>query len=83
MSETWKDVDGFEGLYQVSNIGNVRSSYYNNFKGNDFNKILKQKQTSAGYKSVDLCKDGKKYFRLVHRLVAIAFIFSLSPSSES
>ena len=61
----WKDIDGYEGLYQVSNTGevmNVRTG-----------KILKAKRDKDGYFEVCLCKNGKRYFR-VHRLVADAFI---------
>lgn len=74
MKETWKDVEGFDGLYQVSDKGNVRSSYNNNFKGDVFNGILKQKKNRSGYMEVSLCKDGRKRSFLVHRLVAIAYI---------
>ena len=68
MEEIWKDIDGYEGLYEVSNTGKVRSHK----KG----KIRLLVQTKArGYFYVGLCKEpnGKKSF-LVHRLVASAFI---------
>lgn len=74
MKEEWRDIQGFEGLYQISDKGNVRSSYQNNFRGTTFSKILKQKKNSNGYMEVTLCKNGKKYSVLVHRIVAIAFI---------
>lgn len=64
MEEIWKDVAGFEGLYQVSNLGNVRNS-----KG----KILKQATSRNGYKRIFLHKNGYAPL-LVHRLVASAFI---------
>jgi hypothetical protein len=72
--EKWKDIDGFEGLYQVSDLGRVRSSYRNSSKGLGYDKILKTRIKHNGYLSVDLCKDGIKKHYLVHRLVAIAFI---------
>ena len=69
--EYWKPVVGYEGLYEVSNWGRVKSLNYNHTgKG----KILKQHQCMDGYKSVMLYKDGKRKIILVHRLVAQAFI---------
>ena len=68
----WKDIPGYEGLYQVSNTGQVRSLNYLGTKG--YYKILKQETIKDGYKRIRLYKDtiGKKY--LVHRLVALTFI---------
>ena len=77
MKETWKAIKGFEGLYEVSNFGRVKSleRYVENNGGlqKRHEKVLKQSYTSR-HLSVVLCKDGKTYPRLVHRLVAIAFI---------
>ena len=67
MKEIWKDIKGFEGLYQVSNLGQVRSLNYKNQGGV---QILKQSKAPHGYKRITL----KKKSFLVHRLVAIAFI---------
>lgn len=79
-SEIWKDVAGYEGLYQVSNLGNVKSYprvYYpkNLFTTRKMNsKILKQ-STRKGYKVVSLIdKNGEHKVFSVHRLVALAFI---------
>ncbi len=67
MKEIWKDIPDYEGLYQISNLGNVRS-----IKNDIY--TLKQNDDGKGYKKVRLCKNGKiKSFR-VHRLVAQAFI---------
>lgn len=64
--EIWKNIEGYEGLYQVSNLGNVR-----NRRG----KILKPLVFEKGYLYVNLYKDGAKVSkRRVHRLVAQAFI---------
>lgn len=65
MNEIWKDIDGYGGLYKVSNFGNVLGS-----KGG----LLKPRLTRKGYHKVVLHnKDrGTQYF--IHRLVAIAFI---------
>lgn len=81
MQEIWKDVIGYEGLYQVSNQGRVRSLDRNikvkikhNNKALKKGKILKIQKGKSGYIIVALCKDGKvKHYR-VHRLVAAAFI---------
>lgn len=70
MKEMWKDILGYEGLYQVSNLGDVRSLKY---AGGNKVKMLKQ-ATVNGYKRVSLVKNGKGKNYLVHRLVAIAFI---------
>ena len=66
MNEIWKDVVGYEGLYKVSNFGNVYS--------NHINKNLSQGTHKDGYKFVILHRDGNDKFMLVHRLVAEAFI---------
>lgn len=81
--EVWKDITGFENLYQVSNYGRVKRlsrKIYN--KGLLKNKkyfyckeiILKNSTVSKGYKGVTLVKNGKRYHKKVHRLVAIEFI---------
>ena len=62
----WKDVVGFEGLYQVSNLGEVKSLISN--------KILSPSKKRNGYLQVTLFKDGDRKYCLIHRLVAIAFI---------
>lgn len=67
----WKDIPGYEGLYQVSNTGRVRSLNYN---GTRKTKVLKQGTNKDGYKRIKLYKDGKFKVYLVHRLVALAFI---------
>lgn len=64
--EIWQDIKGWEGYYQVSNIGRVKSLY------EDVEKILKQKERR--YLSVCLFKDKKRKYVNVHRLVAQNFI---------
>lgn len=78
--EEWRDVIGFEGFYQVSNEGRVRSvdryvANSRNGKKTFLRKGIVKKQTkgSAGYLTVTFNRDGKMYTRLVHRLVAEAF----------
>lgn len=74
--EIWKDVIGFEGLYQVSNFGRVKSleRYTENRHIHVKEKILKQGKNSNNYYMVVLCKKSKKFSKKVHRLVAEAFI---------
>lgn len=71
MEEIWKDVVGYEGLYQVSNIGNVRSLNWRN-TGSCRNLYLKHHIN--GYRQVELRFNGKRKMFVVHRLVATAFI---------
>ena len=66
--EVWRDIEGYEGLYQVSNLGRVKS-----FKGSS-ESILKGRNSTSGYLQVDLCKQGVVSTKLIHRLVAQAFI---------
>lgn len=79
--EIWKDILNFEGYYQVSNLGNVKSLersvvYKNKENPHIFkSKQLLPKTTSTGYLEVVLTKhDGKRYCKRVHRLVAEAFL---------
>lgn len=70
--EIWKDIEEFEGLYQVSNLGNVRSLNYRRTKGKIKNLI--PKKNNSGRLWVELRNEkGKKNF-LIHRLVGNAFI---------
>ena len=68
INEIFKDVKGYEGYYQISNLGRVISTSY---KGK---KILKPAVTKNGYLNVIFCINQKKEHKLVHRLVAEAFI---------
>ena len=73
--EDWKDIEGFEGYYTISNWGNVYSCtrYVNNRLVGG--KILKPGIDSDGYKIVTLCDgNAKRKTRTVHRLVAEAFV---------
>lgn len=82
MEEIWKDINGYEGHYQVSNFGNVRSFYQpsRNFKGSErYNipeRIRYRKLTIAkeGYVRVQLRINNKPRAIYVHRLVSMAFI---------
>ena len=72
MNEEWRDIEGYEGLYQVSNLGRVKSLNYRGCKGNI--SILKPRLTKKGYETINLCKDGKVKNVRIHRLVAQSFI---------
>ena len=67
-NENWKSIAGYEGLYEVSDMGRVKSLKYGK------EKILKPGKNTRGYLNVILFKDGKSKNSKVHRLVAEAFI---------
>lgn len=69
--QIWKDIPDYEGKYQVSNTGKVRSL---NYRCTGKVKILKQNTDKLGYKRVFLYKNGKFKIYFVHRLVALVFI---------
>lgn len=71
--EQWRDIDGYDGAYQVSNLGRVRSR-----KSGEW-IVMKQGKNRKGYLRVDLSRDGKRKNASVHRLVASAFI----PNTDS
>lgn len=70
--EEWRQVIEYEGLYQVSSLGRVKSLKDNNDKSRE--KILRQVKLKNGYLKVNLWKNGKIKNCTVHRLVANAFI---------
>lgn len=76
MAEIWKDIIGYQGFYQVSNKGRIRS-----FKNTKQVKIMKQK-VSKGYFLIGLTKDKKQKTYSVHRIVATAFIPNINGKPE-
>lgn len=75
MDEVWKDVDGLEGLYQVSSYGRIKSFRKSNHFFGQQEHYLKPFIKPNGYESVTLYdSEHRRYRYLVHRLVAIAFI---------
>lgn len=71
MNEIWKPISGFENLYEVSNLGRVRT-----LNG----KVRKQQLDKDGYPRLTLTKCGRTYTHTVHRLVANAFCNNENPS---
>lgn len=66
--EIWKDIPEYEGLYQVSNLGRVKSLWF------EREKILKPKETTRRYLRIALFKEGEEKSFPVHRLVMLAFV---------
>ena len=74
MREIWKDVQNYEGLYQVSNLGRVKSLPRNGTVLNE--RILKPSADRYGYKQVILSKNNNHKPFKVHRLVANSFLLN-------
>lgn len=74
MKEIWKDIKGYEGLYQVSNLGNVMSWVNNSQHKRTRGLILKPRISKHGYYYINIYKDGKRKTVKNHRLVATHFI---------
>lgn len=80
--ELYVPIIGFEGLYEISNYGNVKALYKERFIQGKYSlnlrtypeKILKPSTTPNGYYLVTLCNDGKMNYQTIHKLVAIHFI---------
>lgn len=74
MNEQWKSVTGYEGYYEVSNLGRVRSvERLDNAGHTRKSRVLIQKKEKNGYKRVHLSKNGIAKWYAVHRLVAFEF----------
>jgi len=83
MEEIWKDVPGFEGLYQASSFGQVKSIDRIEFRKNNSEiatahsikaVVLKQKITNTGYATIVLSRSGKPKYISVHRVIALTFV---------
>lgn len=70
-NEIWKDIDGYEGLYQISDKRRIKSLDY---RRTGEERVLKPRKTKDGYLHVGLCKEGKIKFYLIHRLIAQTFL---------
>ncbi|MEY4714754.1 NUMOD4 domain-containing protein [Lacticaseibacillus paracasei] len=74
-TEVWKDIEGFEGLYQVSNMGRVRSLDRKDAQGHRIKgTVLAGSLNGKGYLRVGLCRDGDVEYKSIHRLAAKAFL---------
>ncbi|WP_025120644.1 MULTISPECIES: NUMOD4 domain-containing protein [unclassified Serratia (in: enterobacteria)] len=88
MPEAWIDVSGFEGTYQISDAGNLRSldrTVLNKGSGCVYplkGKTLKPRKDADGYLITDLWKAGKKTTVKIHRLVAAAFTPGAGPEVD-
>ena len=78
MEEIWKDIEGYEGLYQVSNLGRVKSAPRRGTKGG----LLKNSKNTGGYYFVGLYKDNILNRVLVHRIVYETFVGLIPDSLE-
>jgi hypothetical protein len=80
MEEEWKDIESYEGLYQISSCGSVKSlsRWIERHKGRKKvfvdSLIMKGSRGNYRYRKVLLCKNGIMATKNIHRLVAIAFI---------
>ena len=83
--EEWRDIKGYEGLYKISNIGNIKSLariinnkpsrlHFNGEIRQFKEKTLNNRYDNLGYQSISLTKNKKVYKIRVHRLIAEAFI---------
>lgn len=74
MKEIFKDINGYEGLYQISNFGRVKSLEKKAGNSKRKEKFLKSYLDKDGYKRVALCKNNKVRHYSVHRIVADAYL---------
>lgn len=73
MKEIWKDIKGYEGLYQISNLGRVKSFSRAGTRTKK-ERILKTRFSYKGYERINLSKEDIDKTHFIHRLVAQAFI---------
>jgi len=75
--EVWKPVYGYEGIYEISNLGRIKSIDRYRVRDGVFDRIqgkeLRQIITKSGYVRVNLSKNGKSKMHLLHRLVLLSF----------
>lgn len=82
-TEDWRDLPGYEGIYQVSNLGRVKGLDRIDSSGKSRKgRLLKPETTRVGYQQVTLYKDGKMKHFLVHRLVYTVFCGDIPEGME-
>lgn len=75
MNEIWKDIPEFEGIYQVSNMGRIKSLLRKSYSGRMLKeRLLSPTPDTKGYVRVTLHKNKKAFHKSVHRIVAEVFI---------
>ena len=74
MKEIWKDIEGYEGLYQVSNFGKVRSLDRYNSRGCWIKGCILEPTNCKGYLQIVLFLNGQKSYYYIHKIVAKAFL---------
>lgn len=88
LKEEWRDIEGYEGLYQVSNLGRVRSldrlvNNHSGLKRSIKGHVLKDTLcNNRGHRKIEIQKNKKRRSFLVHRLVALAFLPNPKKKSE-
>lgn len=82
MEEIWENIEGYEGLYQISNQGRVKSLERIDENNHPIKERIMKPSMSLGYLYVGLRKQGKQKRMRIHRLVAAAFIPNLDNKEE-
>jgi hypothetical protein len=86
--EIWKDIPGYEGFYQASNLGRIKSLARIECRKSGASyqireRILSTPLNTNGYPNVNLCMRGERRLWRVHRLIALAFLSSHYPLSHN
>ncbi|MBT2485784.1 MULTISPECIES: NUMOD4 domain-containing protein [unclassified Microbacterium] len=84
-TERWQAVEGYEGCYEISDVGRVRSLERLVAGPRDGtrlvrSRILRSERIQGGYHRVDLCRDGVTKHHMIHQMVAIAFVPGSGPN---
>lgn len=78
MIERWRSISGFDGLYEVSDMGRVRSLDRKVKRGDQYltvrGRVMTPSMAGKGYRKVTLCRDGKQTHRYMHALVLETFV---------
>lgn len=72
--EKWKNIPGYEGIYEISNLGRIKSYYAKNGRLTSNARLISGKLDKDGYCEIKLCKNGKIKYTRLHRLVAESFV---------
>lgn len=83
MNEIWKDINGYEGIYQISSHGRIKSLLFKNGTVcKEKEKLLRPTDNGRGYLLIRLCKEGVQKNFYIHRLVAEAFVEKIEGKNE-